>query len=596
MATGIQTGMRTGSGPLATGRGPLGKAPGGAAANSSPMGKIGAIWSGMNPKVRIALIVVVILAVVGFVALNLYSSANKPVELYATKLSPDDVKDISMKLQEWNIPHTVAQTSDNLLVAPKDKVSAQARLASNGLPRHSVMTAATKPDSSGINTMSEKEKDDIRKQVLEGELTESMRQMDGVADAYVKLGLPERTLFDNGQEAAKAAVMLKLQPGKQITRDQITGIVNLVAYSVPNLNAKNVKIVDTNGKDLTANLALDGAGSMGMAPNNQLEYKLALEKHLKDKVEQQLAQVLGAQKFAAQVTAEVDFSQNEVQREVVGGPDDSGRVKVGGQKRIERYDKGGGSSSSSGSGDDGSVQMSSEFEAQADGFVQLSSEDEAEDDGFVQVDNKNDKKGTYVKSEESEKYEVNKTISKNVDTSPRIQRLTVSVAVDNLKPEQQAAIAELVKDAIGINESRGDSVTVKSVPFATASLDGVYSEMAAGMASGNVPVAPPSSGISTSTLAAVLFVPAVLLMAIVAVYASKQRQVKENQSQLILGSSTGTASSDIADLLNEKSGKSKAMGETRVNTSDQLEKLAKERPNELAEKLKSTWLSGSQQR
>ena len=278
--------------------------------------------------------------------------------------------------------------------------------------------------------------------------------------------------------------------------------------------------------------------------------------------------MLGAQKFAAQVTAEVDFSQNEVQREVVGGPDDSGKVKVGGQKRVEQYNKDGNSSASS-SDDDGAVQMDTS-----------SSEK---------------KKGTYVKTEESEKYEVNKTVSKNVDTSPRIQRLTVSVAVDNLKPDQEAAIAGLVKDAIGINESRGDSVTVKSVPFATATLDGVYSEMAAGMASGNTPVAPPSSGISTSTLAAIAFIPAVLLMALVAVYVSRQRQVKASQSQLILGASTGGASSDIADLLNEKSGKSKAMGETRVNTSDQLERLAKERPNKLAEMIKNTWLSDQQQ-
>ncbi len=563
MATGIQTGMRTGSGPLTTGRGPLGKPPGGAG-SGSPLGKLGAIWSGMNPKVRIALMCAVVLLVVGFIGFNVYSSANKPVELYATKLSEDDVKDVSMKLQEWNIPHQVSQTNDNLLVAPKDKVRAQAQLASHGLPRHAVMTAATKPDSSGLNTMSEKEKDDIRKQVLEGELTESMRQMEGIADAYVKLGLPERTLFDNGQEAAKAAVMLKLKPGSQLNREQITGIVHLVAYSVPDLKAENVKIVDTNGKDLTANLPLNG-NQFGMAPSSQLEYKLALEQHLKNKVEQQLATVLGAQKFAAQVTAEVDFSQNEVQREVVGGPDDNGKVRVGGQRRVEQYNKNGSSS-------------------------------EDEDDGAVQMSTSSaEKKGTYVKTEESEKYEVNKTISKNVDTSPRIQRLTVSVAVDNLKPDQEAAIAGLVKDAIGINESRGDSVTVKSVPFATATLDGVYSEMAAGMAAGQTPVAPPTSGISTSTVAAIAFIPAVLLMALVAVFVTRQRKVHEAQSQLLLGGHTSGASSDIADLLNEKSGKSKAMGETRVNTSDQLERLAKERPNKLAAMIRDTWLSDQQQ-
>ncbi|MCR5662666.1 MAG: flagellar M-ring protein FliF [bacterium] len=557
MATGIQTGMRTGSGPLATGRGPLGKGPGGGA-NKGGLGKLGTMWSGLNRKVKILIICAIGLLVAGGVVFGMVSSANQPVELYATKLSEDDVKDVSMKLQEWGIPHTVAVTNDNLMISPQLKVTAQAKLASHGLPRHAIMTAATQPASSGINTMTEKEKDAIRQRVLEGELTESMRQMDGVADAYVRLGLPEKTLFDNGQEGAKAAVMLKMKPGSQLNRDQVTGIVNLVAYSVPNLKAENVKIVDTNGRDLTANLP--GAPGMvgGMAPNGQLEYKLNLEKNLKDKVEQQLATVLGSQKFAAQVTAEIDFSQSEVNREVVGGPEDNGKVRVGGQKRVEQYNK------------------------------------KADTSGAVQMSSTGDKKGTYVKSEESDKYEVNRTVTHNVDTSPRIQRLTVSVAVDNLKDDQVAAIAGLVKDAIGINESRGDSVTVRSVPFAQASLDGIYSEMAQGMANGTAPAVPQTTGMNTTAIAVAAFVPAVLLLTIIAVFVTKQRQVQAGRSELLLGTATGNASSDISDLLTQKDGKSKEMGETRVNSSDQLQQLVNERPAKVAELLKNTWLNGDQ--
>ncbi|MBQ7567365.1 flagellar M-ring protein FliF [bacterium] len=553
MATGIQTGMRTGSGPLATGRGPLGKAPGGG--NQGGLGKMKASWAALSTKIKVLIFVAIGLLVAGGVVFSLVSSANKPVELYATKLGEDDIKDVSMKLQEWGIPHQVAVTNDNIIIAPSLKVSTQARLASHGLPRHSIMTASNQPASSGLSTMTEKEKDAINKRVLEGELTESMRQMQGVADAYVKLGLPEKTLFDDGSEGAKAAVMLKMKPGAQLNRDQITGIVNLVAYSVPDLKAESVKIVDTNGRDLTNGLPLNG-GELGMAPSSQLEYKQNLEKNLKDKIEQQLATVLGSQKFAAQVTAEVDFSQNEVNREIVGDPGDKGRVKVGGQKRVEQYNK----------------------KEQTSGAVQMSSS--------------GDKKGTYSKSEESEKYEINRTVSRNVDTSPRIQRLTVSVAVDNLKEDQVAAIAGLVKDAVGFNASRGDSVTVRSVPFASASLDGIYSEMAQGMANGNAPVAAPATSINPTAVAAIAFVPAIALIALIAVFVSRQRQVQQGQAQLILGSTTGSASSDIADLLNEKSGKSKAMGETRVNTSDQLEKLAKERPTKMAELLKNTWLNG----
>ncbi len=556
MATGIQTGMRTGSGPLATGRGPLGKPPGA----GGGLGKFGALWSGLNPKVRMLIICAIGLLITGGIVFGMVSSANQPVELYATKLSEQDVKDVSAQLQTWGIPHKVALTNDNIMVAPSQKVSAQARLASHGLPRHTIMTAATAPEPGGMSMMTEREKDDQRQRIMEGELTESMRQMDGVADAYVKLGLTQKSIFADNQESAKAAVMLKMKPGAQLNRDQITGIVNLVSYSVPDLKPESVKIVDTNGRDLTAGLPLNGA--VGMAPTGQLEYKASLEKELKTKVEQQLAQVLGQQRFAAQVTAEVDFSQLETSREVVGGPADQGRVKVGGQNRVEQYNK----PTTEGS-ESGAVQMSSGGQGSG--------------------------KGNYVKSETSEKYEVNKTVSRTVDTSPRTRRLTVSVAVDNLKDDQVAAIAGLVRDAIGIDEARGDSVTVKSVPFAQASLDGVYSEMAQSMANNTAPSAPtPYGGMDPRAMAALAFVPAVILLALIAVFVTRQRQVQASQSQLVLGSSSGSTSSDIADLLNEKSGKSKVMGETRVNTTDQLEKLAKERPTKVAELLKSTWLNG----
>src|SRR5690606_38073565 len=117
-------------------------------------------------------------------------------------------------------------------------------------------------------------------------------EMDGIADAYVKLGLPERSLFDEGQEKAKAAVMLKMKPGAQLSRDQIVGIVNLVSFSVPDLKPEAVRIIDTNGRDLTAGVPMGENQQMGMAPSSQFEYKTNLERDLKNKVEQHLATVL----------------------------------------------------------------------------------------------------------------------------------------------------------------------------------------------------------------------------------------------------------------------------------------------------------------
>ena len=97
---------------------------------------------------------------------------------------------------------------------------------------------------------------------------------------------------------------------------------------------------------------------------------------------------------------------------------------------------------------------------------------------------------------------------------------------------------------------------------------------------------------NTQIIALALFGPAVLMLGLITVYLLKQHRVQTDRSQLHLGSHHGSTSTDIADLLTDKSGKVTSVTETKVNTSDALEKLAKERPTKVAEMLKSTWLSG----
>lgn len=555
MATGIQTGMRTGSGPLAAGRGPMGKPPGGGG-----LGKVTAFWGGLSPKMRTMIMGLVAVVVLGGLAYLAISSSNAPQPLYAYKLNEEDARDISLLLQEKGIYNQIPVTNDNVLVRPADKSRALLHVGAAGLPHHPVLTPWNDTSAGAFSTETETEKKARMQRQLEGELTEALRQMEGVADAYVKLVVPETSYFqDDSGSQAKAMVMLKLEPNHQVSRDQVMTIVNLVSHSVPQLKPENVAVLNTEKQDLTANLPT--ANNPVAATGSQLEYQMAYEKGTREKVQRMLDSVLGPNRAVVELSAEFDWSQMEQTREVVGGPADGGSVVTAVREQEEVYNKQ--------QGQDG------EQGAQMSGGTEGSG-----------------KAGGYRQVKREKAVATNKSTTHTVVTTPRRKRVTCSVAVDNLKPDQIEKIAGLVQDAIGADPAQGDSVTVRSMPFARNEMNELTSSMIEQMNQGAAPRAPRANPLgSPQMMAAMMFLPALLLLAVVAIFLLRQRQVQVDQAQLVLGTSSGATASDIADLLNEKSGKSKAMGETRVNTTDQLEKLAKERPTKVAELLKSTWLS-----
>jgi flagellar M-ring protein FliF len=159
--------------------------------------------------------------------------------------------------------------------------------------------------------------------------------------------------------------------------------------------------------------------------------------------------------------------------------------------------------------------------------------------------------------------------------------------VDNLKPDQVAKISQVVKDAIGIDETRGDSVTVASIPFNSSMIDQMRSEMAIRPAA--VPRTSPA--VNTSYLLYLSGAAMAILLIPLLVFMMRQRKVQTERSRLIMATGPGATASDISDLISDKIGRSTAPPETQVNTTDQLEKLAKEKPTKVAELLKSTWLA-----
>jgi len=501
--------------------------------------------------------VVIGVLIIGAISISMYSKASAFVPLYDSKLSPTDLKEITMKLTEMNIEYSTGEGGAVILVSPSIRNKARIQLASYGLPLRPI----ARPEEGGMTPKTAEDKKYERMRLLEGELTESIRQVEGVADAYVKIVRPEQDYFNDQSRPTTAAVMLRLQPNARLTVSQIKGIVHLTAFSVEGLDPKNVKVVDTKGFILNDNPTIAGNGDdPGVVTSQQQDKKVAFEKHLQSKVQGMLDDVLGPNKAKVVVNATLDFSSSEVETYKVGGPSNtSGIVKEKEKIDTEMF------TSNPGEKGGNASQMSFKGSTSAG-------------------DSSN-----YKKEGKTVIYKADQVKKRTVTPPGKVERITASVMVDNLKPDQVTKLTQAVKDAIGIDESRGDSVTVASLPFNHQVFDDLAQEM---MARGPVAAArntpSPVNGAMLPYLTGAVMI--VLLLPVL-VFMLRQRRVQTDKSKLILATGPGATASDISDLISDKVGRTSAPADTRVNTTEQLEKLAKEKPTKVAELLKSTWLA-----
>ncbi|MFH0803334.1 MAG: flagellar basal-body MS-ring/collar protein FliF [bacterium] len=553
MATGIQTGIRTGTGTVQTPRTGTSMKPG----NPSMFGKLMQAWSKMEPRKKTLVIIIGVALLVGIVGLQMYTKASAYTLLYPQKLAPQDVQQISLRLNEMKIGFTT--DGDKVMVSPADKARVQMQLASYGLPHKQVYTP---PVDSGLSPKTADDKNWERTQLLQADVTEALRSIEGVADANVRLVTPVGNLFQDDGQPAKAAVMLWLQPGTKLTVSQIKGIVHYVAFSVEGLNPQSVKVVDQNGRILNDESIADEEGAGGLTanlPTRAIEKQVAFEKSLQDKVQKMLDDVLGPNKAQVSVSATLDFSQSETTSKTYGSITNPSGVVVAGEKiNSERY--------TTNADESGTVQMGIPSGGSGSGKV------------------------NYNHKDVTRNFKVNEVSRRVVSNNPTVSRITASVAVDNLKPDQIGNIKSLVQGAIGYDASRGDVVNVASMPFSRSVFEGIAAEM-----SGGAPYAHTSRRQGTNSQQYLLYMallPMAALLIVATLFFLKQRRVQVEKSSLILSSSPSTTVSDISDLLSDKMGHTASAPQmTKVNTTEQLEKLAKEKPTKVAELLKSTWLA-----
>ena len=380
--------------------------------------------------------------------------------LYAS-LSDKDGGAVVTALGQLNVPHKFSESGGALLV-PADKVhEVRLRLASQGLPKGGTVGFELM-ENQKFGTTQFQERLNFQRG-LEGELARSIMALSAVQSARVHLALPQQTAFLREQHKPSASVLLSLYPGGSLDRGQIAGIVHLVASSVPELNTRAVSVVDQTGTLLSQ---LPGDLPNGLdAP--QLQHVRQTEQSLSSRILAIIEPIVGQGNVKAQVTADIDFTQSESTAELYGPNQGGAQAAVRSQQLSEAP---GGPGGPQGAGVPGALsnQPPASQPATINGAPQQLTG--APPAGGA---------ANGVKRDAVTNYEVDKTVRVVRSATGNIRRLNAAVVVNHasaldadgkpthkaLSPAQMEQINALVREAIGFNKDRGDSVNVVNAPF-----------------------------------------------------------------------------------------------------------------------------------
>lgn len=391
----------------------------------------------LNQKIMIGAGIAFVLAVLTIFTI----SATRPnYQLLYSNLSAEDANRVVNILKSGNVPYqliengTAVMVPDNMVNPLRIQIAGEGNLVGQGIG-FEIFDTVQMGQTDFVQRIN-------YQRALQGELARTLSDFPNVESARVHLVIPEKSLFIEEQQDPSASVILRLkEPGRRFEKKEIDAMVNLLTMAVEGLEAFNVSISDNNGK------ALYSPKEEGGINDTQLDYRLRYEANLERRIQELLAPVLGMGKLIAKVSADIDFSQRTIRREIF---DPESQV----------------------------VRSEQRTEEQQTGRANLGAE--AADINF-----RGDGLGNALSTQDGNReerltnYEINKEEQNIITDKGSVRRLTVAVAVDGYyakndlgvweyvprTEEELNQIRQLVANAVGIDIARGDTVEVSNMAF-----------------------------------------------------------------------------------------------------------------------------------
>jgi flagellar M-ring protein FliF len=443
-------------------------------ANNQTIVAPGALGLNIRP---LLLLLGVALAVAAGVTVVLWWKGPNWSLLYGN-LSDSDASGVVQALQTGGIEYKLDNTSGAIMVPAERVHDARLQLASQGLPqgKNSSFELISKDPGFGVSQFMENAR---YQYALESELARTISALQAVEAARVHLAIPQQSAFVRDRRPASASVLLQLRAGHRLEPEQVSAIVHLVASSIPELDSDQVTVVDQQGRLLSSPKSGDSAVAA-----EQFEAAHRIEDTYIQRIEQLIAPMVGDGKVRAQVTVDLDAAASEEAHEQYK-PD--GTVVRSEQTSEENSRNGSGSGGVPGAltnqppagGQAVAAAKPAPTPPPANGAANKNAAAAAADAAAAAAATAAATMPQSSTKQSTRNYEIDRTVSYSRQPAGRVKRVTVAVLVDNVRKvgadgkitqqpltkDQIEDVTRLVKNAVGFDEARGDSVNVVNASF-----------------------------------------------------------------------------------------------------------------------------------
>lgn len=409
-----------------------------------------------QPAVKKALPLFLAVAAVGGAGVAWEMLAPAPQRLLYAQLDDSERGSVVASLDKALIHYKIDPDSGALTVDESDLYKARMLVAQNG----ALATPDTTSDAldklpMGASRALESER---LLSAREHELMLTIKEIDGVEAVRVQIADGEKSVFVRDNMAPTASVMLRLANGRQLSQEQVSAIVNLVAGSVQGMTPDAVRVADQHGHLLSDKT---GGGS-----SDRLELQSRMEDKLREQVNQLLTPMLGDGNFSSQIQVDLDMDQVTSARESY---DKAGALRSETQQQSQTTTPG------STGGVPGVLSNTPPPSATPSPGAPTGSPTPGAAASPAPANGE---------SSASRNYELGREVAVSNAAPGKIKRLSVAVALSakamkKFKPSDIEQIKQLVSAAVGADNARGDQVAVMvrsfdadpiaSVPFYEAS-------------------------------------------------------------------------------------------------------------------------------
>jgi len=436
------------------------------------------VIAGLKP---LMLLVGVAAAVAVGVGVMLWS-VGPTYSLLFSNLAPEDAAQVTQALDSARIPYKLEDGAGSISVPAEQLAAARMKLAAQGLPEGGGgVTAMTRDPGFGVSAFMENAR---YQHALETELARTIASLQNVQGARVHLAMARQSAFVGERKPGSASVFLQIKAGRRLDDEQVQAIANLVASSIPEMSASQVTVVDQAGRLLSAP---NTDGDLAVR-DKMFEFAHRLEESYAQRIQEMLTPLVGPGRVRAQVVAQVDMSTTEQTREQYNP---QGQV-VRSESTSEEAAKNGGAAAG---GVPGALTNqpptpgvalppgASPAVAQSGANPPNAARGAAGANGAAAPnDNENSTAVTGPDStsrQTTRNYEIDRTMAYTRSPAGTVKRLSVAVLIDNLRTtdkdgkvtetplpkDQLERLTGLVRDAVGFDAARGDSVNVVNSSF-----------------------------------------------------------------------------------------------------------------------------------